>query len=194
MSENARKSRASLWLILALCIAPVVASYVMYYVLPPQQHTNYGELMDALPLPDAQLRLADGTAFQLSQLRGKWILLTADAAQCGEACQRKLFTLRQLRLTQGKNMDRIERAWLISDDAEIAKSVADKVAQDFHGTWAVRAAASDLLKRLPADGPLAGYIYVVDPLGNVVLRYAIDAEPARMIKDLSRLLKTSRIG
>ena len=181
MSENARKSRASLWLILALCIAPVVASYVMYYVLPPQQHTNYGELMDALPLPDPRLRLADGTAFQLSQLRGKWILLTADAAQCGEACQRK-------------NMDRIERAWLISDDAEIAKSVADKVAQDFHGTWAVRAAASDLLKRLPADGPLAGYIYVVDPLGNVVLRYASDAEPARMIKDLSRLLKTSRIG
>ena len=195
MSENApRKSRASLWLIAILCIAPVAASYVMYYVVPPERHTNYGDLMHAAPLPDARLKLADGSPFHLSQLRGKWILLTADSAQCNEACQRKLFTLRQLRLTQGKDMERIERAWLISDDAEIAKSVADKVADDYRGTWLIRATASELLTRLPAEGPLAGYIYVVDPLGNVVLRYASDAEPRRIIKDLTRLLKTSRIG
>ena len=190
MSENAPKSRASLWLIGALCIAPVVASYFAYYVAPPARHTNYGELIDAPPLPNARLRLVDGTAFELNQLRGKWVLLTADSAQCGEACQRKLFTLRQLRLTQGKDMERIERAWLISDDAEIAAGVAD----DYRGTWLVRAAASELLKRLPAEGPLAEYIYIIDPLGNVVLRYARDAEPGRMIKDLTRLLKTSRIG
>ena len=117
-------------------------------------------------------------------------MLTADAAQCSEACRRKLFTLRQLRLTQGKDMERIERAWLISDDGAIAEGVAD----DFRGTWLVRAAASELLKRLPAEGALAEYIYVIDPLGNVVLRYPRDAEPGRMIKDLTRLLKTSGIG
>lgn len=190
MSENKPDRRASLWLLGVLCIAPVVASYFAYYVMPPGSQTNYGELMDAMPLPDARLRLVDGAPFQLSQLRSKWVLLMADSARCDEACQRKLFTLRQLRLTQGKDMERIERAWLISDDAEIA----DRLAGDYRGTWLVRAAASELLKRLPADGSLAEYIYIIDPLGNVVLRYGRDAEPGKMMKDLTRLLKTSRIG
>jgi cytochrome oxidase Cu insertion factor (SCO1/SenC/PrrC family) len=190
MSENAPKSRSSLLLIGALCVAPVVASYVAYYIAPPARHTNYGELINAPPLPNARLRLADGTDFEMSQLRGKWVLLTTDSAQCGEACRRKLFTLRQLRLTQGKDMERVERAFLINDDAALADGVAD----EYRGTWLVRAAASELLKRLPAEGSQADYIYVIDPLGNPVLRYARDADPGRMIKDLTRLLKTSGIG
>jgi cytochrome oxidase Cu insertion factor (SCO1/SenC/PrrC family) len=190
MSEKTPDRRVSLWLIGALCIAPVVASYVAYYMMPPGGHTNYGELMDAAPLPDVRLRLVDGAPFQLSQLRGKWVLLMVDSARCEEACQRKLFTLRQLRLTQGKDMERIERAWLISDDA----ALPDGLMVDYRGTWLARAAASELLKRLPAERPLAEYIYLVDPLGNLVLRYGRDAEPGKMIKDLTRLLKTSGIG
>ncbi len=190
MSEDVPNRGISLWLIGVLCVAPVVASYFAYYVMPPGGHTNSGELMDAMPLPDARLSLVDGSAFQLGQLRGKWVLLMADSAQCGEVCQRKLFTLRQLRLTQGKDMERIERAWLISDDA--APSAA--LMSDYRGTWLVRAAASELLERLPAQRPRAEYIYFIDPLGNLVLRYGRDAEPGKMIKDLTRLLKTSRIG
>jgi cytochrome oxidase Cu insertion factor (SCO1/SenC/PrrC family) len=188
--DPANKNRWSLWLIVALCVAPVVASYVAYYVMPPAGHTNYGELMNAPPLPNARLRLVDGAPFEMSALRGKWVLLMADTAQCNDACQRKLFTLRQLRLTQGKDMDRIERAWLISDDG----AVAEKLADEYRGTWFIRAGAGEVLKGLPVKRPVADYIYLVDPLGNVVLRYAYDAEPGRIIKDLTRLLKTSRIG
>jgi cytochrome oxidase Cu insertion factor (SCO1/SenC/PrrC family) len=190
MSEKAPRNRRSLWLIGALCVAPVVASYLAYYFLPPAGHTNYGELVNAPPLPDARLQLVDGTAFETSALRGKWILLMVDSARCPEACRRKLFTLRQLRLTQGREMERIERAWLISDDGAVAPQLAD----DFRGTRMLRAAGSGWLAALPAARPMTDYIYVIDPLGNVVLRYAQDAEPGRMIKDLTRLLKTSRIG
>jgi hypothetical protein len=190
MSKSAPKNRKSLVLIAILCIAPVAASYFAYYFAPPARHTNYGELISVPPLPDTPLRLADGAAFGMNQLRGKWVLLTADSAQCGEACRRKLFTLRQLRLSQGKDMDRVERVLLINDDARIA----DGVAEDFRGTWLVRAAASELLKRLPVQGVPADYIYIIDPLGNIVLRYGRDAEPSGMIKDLTRLLKISGIG
>ena len=188
--EPVIKSRWTLWLIVALCVAPVIASYVAYYVAPPSGHTNYGDLLNAPPLPDAPLRLADGTPFVISALRGKWVLLVADSAQCNETCQRKLFTLRQLRLTQGKEMDRIERAWLISDDS----AIAPKLTEDYRGTWLIRVGAADILKSLPAERPVADYIYVLDPLGNVVMRYGSDADPSRIIKDLTRLLKTSRIG
>jgi cytochrome oxidase Cu insertion factor (SCO1/SenC/PrrC family) len=190
MSEKTAKGRKTLWLILVLCAAPVVASYLAFYFAPPAGHTNFGDLLNAPPLPDANLKLVDGTPFQLGQLRGKWILLMADASQCLDQCQRKLFTLRQLRLTQGKDMDRIERAWLITDDAPVAARLED----NFRGTWFVRAPAGDVPKRLPAERAVDEYIYVIDPLGNIVLRYARDAEPAKIIKDLTRLLKTSRIG
>lgn len=190
MSENARNSRISLWLLGALCVAPVIASYVAYYFAAPDGHTNYGELLETRPLPAARLLLADGTEFQLSRLRGKWILLMVDAGSCGEFCQRKLFTIRQLRLAHGKDMTRIERAWLISDDVAPSAGVVNR----YQGTWMIRAAGSELLGLLPVKGALADHIYVVDPLGNLVLRYPRDADPLKIIKDLTRLLKTSRIG
>lgn len=187
MSENAR-SRASLWLIGVLCAAPVIVSYVAYYFAPPEGHTNFGELLETRPLPEAPLQLADGTAFSLSRLKGKWVLLMVDTGDCPEYCRRKLFTLRQLRLAQGKDRERIERAWLISDGA------APAVMSGFEGTWIVRAAGSELLKQLPAQGSPSDHIYIIDPLGNLVMRYARDAEPGKIIKDLTRLLKASRIG
>ena len=190
MSENARSSRINLWLIGVLCAAPVVASYFAFYFAPPARHTNYGELLATGPLSDARLQLTDGTAFQLSRLRGKWVLLMVDSGHCDEFCRRKLFGLRQLRLTQGKDMERIERAWLISDD--MAPPAA--VVRDYQGTWLIRAAGSELLGQLPAERALADHIYVVDPLGNLVLRYPRDADPSGIIRDLVRLLKTSRIG
>jgi cytochrome oxidase Cu insertion factor (SCO1/SenC/PrrC family) len=175
-------------LIGVLCAAPVIASYVAYYFAPPAGHTNFGELLETRPLPETPLQLADGTAFSLGRLKGKWVLLMVDTGDCAEYCRRKLFTLRQLRLAQGKDRERIERAWLISDAA------APAVMSGFEGTWLVRAAGSELLKQLPAQSSPAEHIYIVDPLGNLVLRYRRDTAPGKIIRDLARLLKASRIG
>ena len=190
MSENVRNNRTNLWLIGVLCVAPVIASYIAFYFAGPAAHTNYGELLETRPLPDTRLQLTDGTAFELSRLKGKWILLMVDAGGCDEFCRRKLFTLRQLRLTQGRGMERIERTWLISDDV-IPPAAAVSA---YQGTWLIRAAGSELLKQLPVARSSVDHIYIVDPLGNLVLRYPRDADPSRIIKDLTRLLKTSRIG
>ncbi len=190
MSENARRGRLNLLLLGALCAAPVIASYVMYYFAPPARHMNYGELLETRPLPDTKLELADGGEFQLSRLKGKWVLLVVDSGDCDEFCGRKLYHLRQLRLTQGRDMDRIERVWLLSDDAVVRAAATS----DLTGTWLIRAAGSALLRELPAARTPADHIYILDPLGNLVLRYPRDADPHRIIKDISRLLKTSRIG
>ena len=132
----------------------------------------------------------DGAPFQLSQLRGKWVLVTLDSGRCDAYCDRKLIYMRQLRLTQGKDMERVERVWLISDNtAPPAAAVSDS-----QGTWLVRAAGSELLRQLPVQSALADHIYIVDPLGNLVLRYPRDTDASRMRKDLERLLKVSRIG
>lgn len=185
-----KSGRFELLLLAALCIAPVVASYMAFYFAPPARHINYGELLATAPLPRAPLELADGSPFELSALRGKWVLITVDRAACDDYCRQKLFTLRQLRLGLGKNSERLERIWLLSDDAAPPAAALDA----YPGTWIVRAAGSPLLASLPAQGALADHVYLVDPLGNLVLRYARSADPMRMIKDLERLLSNSRIG
>ncbi len=190
MSDGARRSNRTLWLIVALAAAPVAASYLLYYFWPPTSTVNYGELIEPRPLPDPRLALADGAAFQLSRLRGRWVLVSLDSGRCDAHCDRKLLYMRQLRLTQGKDMERVERAWLVSDDAAPRP---DAVAP-YPGTWVVRAAGTGLLEQFPAQGTASDHIYVIDPLGNLMMRFPRDPEPGRMIKDLSRLLKASRIG
>ena len=182
MSENAPRSRASLWLIIGLCVAPVVASYLTFYFFTPKAQVNDGELV--------AMQLTDGSPFGLERLRGKWVLLIADGGNCAADCAKKLFTIRQLRLAQGREMNRIERVWLINDSATPAAGAVEP----FAGTWLVRAAGSDLLKALPAENGVERFIYLADPLGNLVLRYPLDADPSLIIKDITRLLKTSGIG
>ena len=190
MSKSASGSRFSLIALGIVCIAPVIASYVIFYVLPPARHSNYGELIETRPLPDPALALADGAPFRLSRLKGKWVLLMVDSGGCDEFCRLKLYHLRQLRLTQGRDMGRIERVWLLSDDALPPSAIV----HDYPGTWLVRAGGSALVRELPAPSAASDHIYIVDPLGNLVLRYPRDADPHRIIRDLSRLLRTSRIG
>jgi cytochrome oxidase Cu insertion factor (SCO1/SenC/PrrC family) len=187
--NGTRRSRAVLWLIVALAVAPVVASYLLYHFWPPGRTVNYGELIEPRPLPDIALALADGSPFRLSQLKGKWVLVSVDSGRCDASCDRKLLYMRQLRLTQGKEMERVERVWLIADGAALR---AEAVAA-YAGTWLVRAGDS-LVRQFPAPGRASDHIYVVDPLGNLMMRFPRDPEPRGMIRDLQRLLKASRIG
>jgi hypothetical protein len=180
-----KRSLTSLWLIAAMAATPVAASYLLYYFWQPGRTANYGELLEPRALPDPPLALADGAPFRLSRLRGKWVLVTVDAG-----CDRKLLYLRQLRLTQGKNKERVERVWLVADGA-VPRAEATAA---YPGTWLVRAGAAELLGVFPAAGAVSDHIYVVDPLGNLIMRFPRDPDPRLMIKDLARLLKASQVG
>jgi len=196
MSNDApTQSRKTLWLVAAVCIAPFVASFAAYYFYQPDGRVNYGELMADKQLPAAALKLVDGDAFSLLQLRGKWLFVTVDDAACDAYCEKKLWQIRQVRKTQGKYPERIERVWLITGGGQPGQ----RLRTEFDGTWMVNvagsaAAGSAVIEALPHAGARTDHIYLVDPLGNLVLRYPREADPSRMRKDLERLLKISRIG
>ncbi len=183
--------RMKMLLILLACAAPVIASYASFYFFKPDGRINHGTLIEPVrPLPDVALGLLGGKPFKLSDFRGKWVLLTTDGGACGGICPDKLFKMRQVRTMQGKERDRIERAWLITDDAPLDTLLI----REYDGMKMLRAAGSPLLGEFPAPVNRADHIYLIDPLGNLVLRYPRDADPMKMNKDLIRLLKYSRIG
>jgi len=185
-----RRGRRLALAILAVCAAPFVAAWFAYFVWQPQSRMNYGELIESHPLIDPELRRLDGAPFRLSHLRGKWVLLQLDSGACADFCLRKSLYMRQLRLAQGKETERIERVWLVTDRVEPDPWLL----RDYAGAYVVRAAGSPILAEFPAARSASDHIYIVDPLGNLMLRFPEDPEPGRMLKDLARLLKVSRIG
>ena len=178
---------------MAICAAPVIAAWLVFFVFPPGALMNYGELIEARALSGTPLPALDGRPFRLSELKGRWVMLQIDGGACAEACQVKLYQMRQVRLTQGREMERIERVWLIDDAAQLDTMTM----RAFDGTWLVRAAANPLLGQFPitaSGGSVRDHIYLIDPLGNLMMRFPKDADPSRIKKDIERLLKVSRVG
>lgn len=191
---NKARGRWKLFAVLAVCASPLVASYFTYYVVKPTSRNNYGTLIDPRerPMPAMATRTLAGDPVTLQSLAGKWILLKAGGSDCAQACQDQLFTMRQLRTMQGKEMDRVERVWLITDEQPL-DTVLMRVND---GTRMLRAPAGTVRQWLPveAGGNMDEHIYIVDPRGNLMMRFPKNPDPSKMKKDIGKLLKASAIG
>lgn len=180
--------------ILAVCASPLLASYFTYYVIKPEGRTNYGEILDPrqYPLPRLNGSTLDGTPTELTAYKGKWIMLHVGTSDCDTLCRTKLYDMRQLRLAQGKAMSRIERVWLITD----AQPLDTTLIREYDGTRMLRVQPESLVKWLPvATGTVASdHLYLIDPLGNLMMRFPKQADPNKIKKDLGKLLRASSIG
>jgi cytochrome oxidase Cu insertion factor (SCO1/SenC/PrrC family) len=196
--EETRQKNAGRWklfAVLAICAAPLIASYLTYYVIKPQGRTNYGALIDPrnYPIPAALgATTLDGKPSGLDAFKGKWVMLQVSDAECDKACRTRLHDMRQLRLAQGKDMDRIERVWLITDKQPLETMLM----REYDGTRMLRVQPEVLKAWLPAENSTtpADHIYLIDPLGNLMMRFPKDADPNKIKKDIAKLLKASSIG
>lgn len=178
--EPARRARLKLAALGLFFAAPPLLAWLAYHLeWAPGTRSNYGELISPpRPLDDAAL----------AALRGKWVLVSFDAAACDAYCQKKLYFMRQLQRAQGKDQERVARLWLLTDAGRPPPALLEA----FDGTRVEAAGA--LASRFPVSGGVTDHLYVVDPLGNLMMRYPRDPDPSRMLKDLQRLLKLSGIG
>jgi hypothetical protein len=186
VATDTRSARRTILLVALAVIAPVLLAYAAYYLFPRGTFTNYGELLPTVPMTDVAGVRIDGAAFRLSQTRGRWTLVVAAHGACDSACASALYAMRQARTIQGREMDRIERVWLVTDGVAPAAALL----AEHPGLIVVRtdAAAATSLPRG------TGAIHLVDPLGNQVLAWPRDPDIKRLAGDLARLLKASRIG
>ena len=188
-SEKNQPTRSNrvVWIVLAVCLLPVVASTVLYLLWKPSSFVNHGELIEPIPLAELSFLRSEGQAFTFKQLEGRWVLVSVDSADCDDYCNRKLYLMRQIRLVQGKDADRVERVWLITD----GKSPAAATTAKYEGTIQVLLANAAQLAVFPATPDASEHIYVVDHLGNLMMRYSRDVDPNLMKKDIAKLLRIS---
>ena len=186
MSDPAKRNLRTMWLILAVCIAPVAASFAAYYLLPVRDGSNYGELLPTQPAPHLTGARPDGAPWTIEDERNRWVVVVAAPAPCDDACAARLYATRQARTMQGRERDRIQRVWLVTGEGPVAPA---RLAE--HPDVTVVRADARAVARLPR-GDAA--IYLVDPLGNQVLTWPAAPDVRGVAGDLKKLLKASRIG
>ncbi len=195
LETRARQGRWKMLGVLLICAAPVIASYLTYYVVRPESRRSYGELIDPQrPLPEAVAASAiDGTpAGTLGDLKGQWLLVSVAPGACDELCRTQLYLQRQLRESLGKEKDRLDRVWLVTD----AAALPAEIAPGLQGAVVRRVDAHAVAGWLaPAQGhALQEHLFVVDPMGHWMMRFPARMDPAGAAKakrDLDRLMRAS---
>ena len=199
-----RRTERGRWLMIAVllvCAAPVVASYFTYFVLRPQARTNYSELIvPTRPLP-ASLPLADLAERRVAPdaLRGQWLVVVVAGGACDAQCERHLWLQRQLHEALGAEKDRVDKLWLVDDGIAPRRETLAAIAAtaDARGVFAPttvlrtdRAALGQWLAPAPGQA-LEDHLYLVDPRGDWMMRVPVDADAARLKRDIDKLLRAS---
>ena len=186
------------WVVLAIglmCAAPIIASYLTYYVIKPKGGaTNYGALIEPQrPIADTLIvKDETGKPMPLASLRGRWLMVSVDRSACDKTCATKLYFMRQIRATQGGERERMLTVWLRTD----AGAVPPVIEQAYPDTLKLIADPAALSAWLPADAGTTDtdHIYLVDPNGNLMMRFPKQPDPNKIKSDVTRLLKWSSIG
>lgn len=185
--------RWKLLVLVALCSLPLFASLFAYFVVRPEGRAGVGELLSPVRELPAQSAVAlDGTPRPLSALKGQWLLVSVDGGGCPSACQQRLFLQRQLRETLGKDKDRVDWVWLLNDQAPVPASMRKPLGDAT--VLRLDPATIGQWLPLPPGATYADYLFVVDPLGNAMMRLPAQFDGAGATKarrDLERLLRAS---
>jgi len=196
----ARRTRSGRWkmlAVLAVCAAPVAASYFTYFVVKPQARTNYSEFITPpRELPAAlPLRALDGEPVKATALHGQWLMVVVAGAACDARCEQHLLLQRQLRETLGREKERVDKVWLITDDAPVRPAVLAAIAASGPGasSTVLRVSTAALAGWLaPAAGQtIEDHIYLVDPMGQWMMRTPPNPEPSKLKRDIEKLLRAS---
>jgi hypothetical protein len=190
-----QRGRWTLLLIMLVCAAPVIGSYFTYYVIKPKGGTtSYGTLIEPQrPIPESMVVTGeDGKPMKLASLRGRWLMISVDSSACDKPCVTKLYFMRQVRATQAGERERIVNVFLRTDPGKVPE-IVDNAYKD---TEMLIADPKDVAAWLPTDEgtQLTDHIFMVDPSGNLMMRFPKDANPTRIKGDVSKLLRNSSIG
>ena len=195
-ATDAKRTRSGRWKMLAVllvCAAPVIASYFTYYVVRPEGRRNFGELVDPQrPIPAITATTLDGRPVDPRSLKHQWLLVSVASGACDKPCEDNLYLQRQLRESLGKEKDRLDWVWLVNDGQPVRDSLQPALGQ----ATVLRVDGTQLAQWLqPATGhELSRHLYVVDPMGNWMMRFPADLDregAAKAKRDLERLMRAS---
>ncbi|HRJ51393.1 MAG TPA: SCO family protein [Candidatus Thiothrix moscowensis] len=200
VAQPPKRSNRTLWILIAVCAFPYLAGWLYFQFraeLPVPATTNFGTLLSPVrAVGDLPLVGLDGATFNTADLRGKWVLMTVADSACAAACQKNLYNLRQVRKAMGNERRRVERLLVLTNTDSLPALQAQL--HEHEGMKVAKGPTTSVQQWqavLPNPNPVAeDGLYILDPLGNVMMSYPPDFNGELIIKDLRRLLKVSQVG
>ena len=194
MEDSRRRGRRMFLVIAALFLLPVAIAFALYYgnVWRPSGSSSKGALITpARPLVTAGLRLPDGTAAGADVLLGKWSIVYVGDGTCSENCRASLVYARQSRLSLNNEMSRVQIVMLASEHC--CEPAIEQHVPGIRMFDASSEEAAALLAQFP-DEQRSRSLFIVDPLGNLMMRHEAAGTSKDLLADLKKLLKLSHIG
>ena len=197
LSRSVRnRKRLTLIALMALFLSPVIAAWLW----TPDTFRNRGELIDPpRPLVNVQMISVDGNNVDLATLFGRWTYVFFVEAVCDQSCKQLTDAIERVRLSQGKNEKRV-RLMVITLNPDSLSSL-EEIRLIMPKTIVLGVSASrkeQLLRQFMLQGgesmPQSGSVFLVDPRGNLMMNYPANTDPTDLRKDISRLLRASRVG
>lgn len=193
-----KRSNTTFWVLAVVFVLPYVAALAYYLAgdrLPGVTTSNLGELVTPVrPLGALEFDLLGGEKVGIEDYSGKWLVLGIAGAECNKPCMHNLYMMRQTRKALAKNRFRVRRAMVFSGKPELLQDIVG----DYEGTDVWLGPSDSIRKLLDVldleDQGLDGRLFIVDPLGNVMMRYKPETDPKDLLKDLQRLMKVSKAG
>ena len=192
-TNTAERSNTTLWLLLASFILPAVAAYGYFFFGDRPEPDTYGELIT--PVIDIErLELTDvlDNPIPRNELASTWRMFYITADTCAEQCQQSLYNMRQINIALGKNQSRVDHAVLHS--ATVQPAFIDLLEQQHAHIFRARIPAQKLQLLQLQNPAQQSAIYLMDPHGNIMMRFADGLDAKLILKEINKLLKISRIG
>lgn len=192
-APGVRRNLWPLWVMIVIFALPALAAWFFYFNPErlPATRINRGDLIEPVRPWTASLGVtrSDGSLLDAAAFGDRWTLVVPSRAPCDADCERRLIELRQIRLALGESRYVVERLAVLVGDG------ATELGGPLAGTEVTRA-SSDRAAQLEAffgPGPdIWDRVYIVDPFGNLMMRYAAEAPAKDVLKDMERLLKASK--
>jgi len=204
-NKGKRSGASQLLLLMAVFGLPVIGAWFLYFNpgFLPGERSNFGELVQPVhPMPDLPFSTLDGATFSRENLDGYWTLVYSAGASCEESCRKRIYDMRQIRKAMAEHHGDVRRVVVFS---ALSPSITDspdltfsEFMSEFDRTSVIIGDASAVAplreQFIPAGEASIGHLYLVDPMGNLMMHYLPGQPASEILSDMELLLKVNKWG
>lgn len=193
-----KRNPYTVWFVVLAFIAPVVLAYIMFFFVDVKSFVNHGEILNPIVhIFSFELKNKHGEIIPQKELTYKWRLISFLGKDCDQQCEKRLFDTRQIHTSLAKNQHRLSRMFVHLEPA--GDSLSKLIAETHPGVIQVNGNEDIITKALDNNfrgdaGIINNETYIMDPMGNVMMRFTQEQPEKEFLYDLKKLLKASQIG
>lgn len=195
LQQPTPRSNTTLWILVGAFVLPMIVAYAYFFLADDYQLGNHGDLLQpVIQIESLQMTDSNGKPISRDELVHHWKMFMVSGSDCKENCQQSLYYMRQINIALGKNADRFKH--MIIHTSPMSSEFNRLMTTEYGETVQAYATLDRLERILPGlvDPEGMNAIFIMDPLGNIMMRFPSGTDPKLILKDLNRLLKISRIG